>query len=198
MSEGKELNCEDYNHLIQELYYKQDTNLREQHNRSLPFQDALFDRWERAKILGFGKGTSIYNSAVIFGDVSVEEETWIGPHVILDGSGGAIKIGNTCSIASGVQIYTHDTIAWALSGGVLEPHCGKVEIGDSTYIGPQSIISASVKIGSRCVIAANSFVKSNVPDNKIMGGTPAKILGEVKFEEGRPVLVYKSGKLNKI
>ena len=28
--------------------------------RSLPFADGLFDRWERARRLGFGEGASIY------------------------------------------------------------------------------------------------------------------------------------------
>ena len=36
--------------------------------RSLPFQDALFDRWERARRLGFAPDASIYNSSAVFGN----------------------------------------------------------------------------------------------------------------------------------
>ena len=32
--------------------------------------DALFDRWERARRLGFAPDASIYNSSAVFGDVN--------------------------------------------------------------------------------------------------------------------------------
>ena len=86
-------------------------------SRTLPFGDYVVDRWEKARLLGFGEGTSIYDSALVLGDVSVGENTWIGPGTILDGTGG-LSIGSFCSISAGVQIYTHDTVAWATSGGV--------------------------------------------------------------------------------
>ena len=84
--------------------------------RTLPFADYVVDRWEKARALGFGEGASIYDSALVIGDVSVGEQTWIGPGVVLDGSGG-LSIGAYCSISAGVQIYSHDTVAWATSGG---------------------------------------------------------------------------------
>lgn len=73
--------------LIQKLKSHFDVSFLEELNRSLPFADLLFDRWERAKMLGFGEGTSVYDSAYIFGDVKVGKNTWIGPFTILDGSG---------------------------------------------------------------------------------------------------------------
>jgi carbonic anhydrase/acetyltransferase-like protein (isoleucine patch superfamily) len=91
--------------------------LRTRWSRSLAFADAIFDRWERAQTLGFGAGASIYDSAMDYGDVEVGAETWVGPFVVLDGSGGGLRIGEYCSISAGVQIYTHDTVFWALSGG---------------------------------------------------------------------------------
>lgn len=178
---------------IRQAYEDADDRLRQQFDRSLPLQDALFDRWERARKLGFGEGTSIYNSAVIFGPVTVGAESWIGPYVILDAAGGGIAIGSTCSISCGVQIYTHDTIAWALSGGALEPRRGPVKIGDRCYIGSQSVITAGVTIGSRVVVAANSVVNRDVPDGVIVGGTPARRLGRVEFRDGKPVLAYDDG-----
>ena len=62
------------------------------YNRMLPFGDYLIDRWEKAKFLGFGEGTSIYDNVLVIGDVKVGKNTWIGPNVILDGSGG-LEIG---------------------------------------------------------------------------------------------------------
>mgnify|MGYP003351887026 FL=1 len=103
---------------LRRLKEQRDQELRAAFDRSLPFADAQFDRWERAKLLGFGDKTSIYDSSFIFGDVKVGFETWIGPFTLLDGSGGGLTIGDHCSISAGVHIYTHDTVLWAVSGGV--------------------------------------------------------------------------------
>jgi len=161
------------------LYRTQDLFLRQRYQRSLPFQDSLFDRWERANDLGFGPDTSIYNSAIVFGQVHVGSSTWIGPNTLLDGSGGSLVIGSFCSISSGVHIYTHDTVLWALSGGLCPRKEGSVRIGDRVYIGSQSVIALGTTIGSQCVIAANSFVNSDVPDRSIVGGSPASLIGKV-------------------
>lgn len=75
-------------------------------DRGLPFADCFVDRWEKAEALGFGKGTSIYDSSLVLGDVKVGENSWIGPNTVLDGSGG-LEIGSNCSISAGVQIYSH-------------------------------------------------------------------------------------------
>ena len=172
-----------------DAYAQRDSWLRTEHQRSLPMQDAFDDRWKRAVTLGFGDGTSIYNSAAVFGDVRVGTGTWIGPYVILDGSGG-LSIGSTCSISCGVHIYTHDTVSWALSGGKLPYRKIPVLIGNCCYIGSQVVVAAGVTIGDECVVSANSFVKDDVPPRTIVGGTPAVRIGEVIFENGIPKLVY--------
>lgn len=158
-----------------ELRKKLDSSFLIELNRSLPFADVLFDRWERAKVLGFGEGTSVYDSCHIFGNVTIAENTWIGPFTILDGSGG-LTIGSNCSISAGVQIYSHDSVDWATSGGK-EPYTySETTIGDNCYVGPNTIISKGVKIGVGCVIGANSFVNKSFPAGSKIGGTPAKIL----------------------
>lgn len=165
--------------LLTNCYHEREKFLQEKFGRSLPFQDAMFDRWERAEKLGFGNGASVYNSSAIFGKVSVGRNSWIGPNTILDGSGAELTIGSYCSVSAGVHIYTHDTVLWALSMGELDKHVAPVTIGNAVYIGSQSIIAAGTSIGTRCVIAANSFVSGNVPDGTVFGGSPARQLGTV-------------------
>jgi acetyltransferase-like isoleucine patch superfamily enzyme len=164
------------------VYRRLDRDLRTQYDRSLGLGDALMDRWERARTLGFADGASIYNSAVVLGRVTVGEQTWIGPYVMLDGSGGGISIGRYCSISAGTHIYTHDTVHWALSGGKLPFRQGAVAIGDCCYIASQCVIAAGVTIGNRCVVAANSFVSDNVADASIVGGSTARLIGRVTGE----------------
>ena len=134
------------------------------------------DRWERAEALGFEKGSSIYDSAVVLGDVKVGENTWIGPNVVLDGSGG-LEIGSNCSISAGVQIYSHDSVDWAISGGKESYKHAKTIIEANCYIAPNVIVQKGVMIGKGSVIGANSFVNRNIPAGSKAFGTPAEIKG---------------------
>ena len=58
--------------------------VQNQFNRTLPFGDYVVDRWQKAKELGFGEGTSVYDSSLILGDVKVGSHTWIGPFTVLE------------------------------------------------------------------------------------------------------------------
>ena len=147
--------------------------LRGRWNRTLPFSETVFDRWEKARFLGFGEGSSVYDSCHIFGDVTVGENTWVGPFTILDGTGG-LEIGSHCSISAGVQIYTHDTVRWAVSGGKEPPSRSPVKIMDRCYIGPNAVISRGVTIGPGAVVGANSLVLADVPAGAKVYGTPAR------------------------
>jgi len=161
--------------LIEQLKVELNKKFSVELNRSLPFTDLLFDRWERAQLLGFGNKSSVYDSSYIFGDVYVGENTWIGPFTILDGSGG-LKIGSNCSISASVQIYSHDSVKWATSGGTEPYEYESTVIEDNCYIGPNSIISKGVKIGHNSIIGANSFVNKSFPPYSKIAGTPAKII----------------------
>jgi len=172
------------------LYLEREEELKEEFSRSLSFQDALFDRWERARRLGFGEGASIYNSTQVFGNVSVGKHTWIGPYVILDASKSSLIIGDYCSIAAGTHIYTHDSVEWALTGGKAKAKIGPVSIGNCCYIGSQAVIAAGVTIGDQCVVGANSFVNNSVPPRTVVAGSPAKIIGRVEFNGGKASLVF--------
>ena len=150
----------------------------DQWNRTLPFGEYVVDRWEKAGLLGFGEGSSIYDSAVVIGTVSVGSNTWIGPWVMLDGSGG-LSIGSHCSISAGVQIYTHDSVEWATSGGKSEIARAPTHVGDNCYIGPNAIIAKGVNIGSGCIIGANSVVLGDVSANTKAFGNPCRSVGIV-------------------
>ena len=148
----------------------------EKWQRFLPFGDYISDRWEKARLLGFGEGTSIYDSSLVLGKVIVGRNTWIGPFTVLDGSGG-LEIGDYCSISAGVQIYSHDTVDWAITGGEALSKFAATKIGNRCYLGPNVIVSKGVNIGSGSVIGANSFVRTNIPPGVKAWGSPAKIIG---------------------
>lgn len=154
-------------------------NMLRQFNRSLPIMELFTDRWERARLLGFGEGTSVYDSCCIFGKISVGGNTWIGPFTVLDGSGG-LEIGSNCSISAGVQIYSHDTVQWATSGGTSPYEYSATKIGNNCYIGPSSIIAKGVEIGDGSIVGANSFVNKSFPAGSKLAGSPARLLNDTK------------------
>jgi acetyltransferase-like isoleucine patch superfamily enzyme len=156
-----------------ELYERLRQEKRERFNRVLPFGDYFVDRWERARYLGFGEGTSIYDNVVVIGDVRVGRDTWIGPNVVLDGSGG-LEIGSNCSISAGVQLYSHDSVRWALSGGAAPYEHARTVVGDHCYLGPNVIVQKGVTIGRGCLVGANSFVTADLPAGTKAYGNPAK------------------------
>lgn len=158
--------------------------VRERWHRSLPFADYLVDRWEKARWLGFGEGTSVYDSVLIFGPVRVGRNTWIGPFTVLDGSGG-LEIGDHCSISVGVQIYTHDSIEWSLSGGEKPIVRSPTKIGSRCYLGPNVVVARGITIGDGCVIGANSVVLDDIPAGSKAFGSPCRVVGRTDDRSSR-------------
>ena len=149
--------------------------IKEEFNRHVSIGDLFSDRFGTARDYGFGEGTSCYDNVLIIGEVSVGKHSWIGPNVILDGSGGLV-IGDYVSISAGVQIYTHDTVEWSTSLGREPIARSETRIGSGVYIGPNSIIQRGVRIGDRSVIGAMSFVNCDIPADAKAFGSPAKIV----------------------
>ena len=136
--------------------------VKDRFDRHVSIQDLLSDRWETASFYGFGEGTSCYNNVLIVGDVKVGENTWIGPNVILDGSGG-LEIGDYVSISAGVQIYSHHTVDWSTSLGSKPVNRQSTRIGNGVFLGPNSVIQMGTSIGDKAVIGAMSFVNKDIP-----------------------------------
>ncbi len=149
-----------------------DNDMKTQFKRHVSIGDLIIDRWERAKTYGFGEGTSCYDNVLIIGEVKVGKNCWIGPNVILDGSGG-LTIGDNCSISAGAQIYTHDSVQWATSMGEAEICRKPTTIGNGVYVGPQSIVTMGITVGDQCVIGAMSLVMESLAPRAKAYGIPA-------------------------
>jgi len=138
-----------------------------------------------------GKGSTIHMWANFFepNGIRIGTDTIIGDHAFLDGR-APLVIGSHVDIASSVMIYNseHD-----LEKNDFSVRTEPVEIGDYVFIGPRVIILPGVKIGKGAVVAAGAVVTKDVPDFAIVGGVPAKVIGERKNKNpnyylGRPRL----------
>lgn len=138
-----------------------------------------------------GRGSTFHVGAQFFypKNIKVGEGTIIGYGIFIDGR-DKVAIGSHTDIASEVMIYNseHD-----LSDPDFSAIHAPVSIGDYCFIGPRAIIMPGVTIGNGAVVAGGAVVTKDVPDMAIVGGVPAKIIGErklksLKYKLGRPRL----------
>lgn len=94
-------------------------------------------------------------------------------------SEGSIRIGESCLISAycyigpGNHKFSEKEIPVMQQG--MEEGRG-VFIGKNVWIGARATILDGVSIGDNVVVAAHSFVRDDVPEGAIVGGTPARIL----------------------
>ena len=90
-----------------------------------------------------------------------------------------VTIGDYVQITKDVKFFCHGA-AWVLRRE--NPNVdffGKIKVGNNVYIGNNSLIMPGVTIGDNVIIAAGSVVAKTIPNDSIVGGNPAKIIGNV-------------------
>lgn len=103
--------------------------------------------------------------------IEIRHQTQIGSGFYIGHWGGIVvhpraKIGKNCNISQGV------TIGQSNRG----KRAGVPVIGNSVFIGPGAKIFGAITIGNNVAIGANAVVTSDVPDNAVVAGIPARIL----------------------
>ena len=102
-----------------------------------------------------------------------------------------IYLHNNIKIATGVYFCTHDIIELMFND---EPNCvnelrkstqkerferhkDKIEVYDNVFLGANAMLMGGVKVGPNAIVAANSVVTKDVPENSVVAGNPARVIG---------------------
>lgn len=142
---------------------------------------------ERAAMLGLPSGCRVRESAklILPQNLVCGEYVWVGENVVLDASGG-LQVGSHTTFAVGALVWTHSSV---LSNLEMDNRSGNpwivrkpTNIGSGCYIGGPSSIYPGVTIGNKVIVLPMSVVTEDVPDNVMVGGSPAKIIRTIDEE----------------
>lgn len=130
------------------------------------------------RILGMqiGAGSSVHMGLTLYNPAGIQigEDTIVGERCVLDGR-ARLTIGDHVDIATDVMIYNseHD-----VNDPKFKAITAPVEIEDYVFIGPRAIILPGVTVGKGAVVGAGAVVTKDVAPFTIVGGVPAKVIGE--------------------
>jgi maltose O-acetyltransferase len=107
-------------------------------------------------------------------NVSIGNNVVVNQRVLLDGRGNGLFIGDHVDIAQ-------ECIIWSLTHDPNNNDHGTIKgttiIEDYVWIGARATILSNVHIHKGAVIGTCSVVTKDIPENAIVAGIPAKIIG---------------------
>lgn len=138
---------------------------------------ALFAEPMRPLILGHG--CAIAAQAYLHGPITLGQRVSINARASLDGGRVGIVIGDDTRIATGATLYAFDH---GISAGARvweQPVTSQgIRIGADVWIGAHAGVTDGVCIGDHAVIGMGAVVTRDVAEWAIVGGVPARVLGD--------------------
>ena len=96
-----------------------------------------------------------------------------------------VKIGDNCQFAPNVAIYTAGHPVYPSTRDSLFEYGKEVTIGDSVWLGGNTVVCPGVHIGNNVVIGAGSVVTKDIPDWSIAAGNPCRVIRKVTEADRR-------------
>ena len=125
-------------------------------------------------------GAFVAPTAVLIGDVTVEDgaSVWFG--AVLRGDFNKIVVGAGSSVQDNTVIHTNESLPTTIGRNVTVGHLSLLEgceIEDGALIGMGSIVLNRARIGRRAMLAAGSVVREDqeVPSEVLAAGVPAML-----------------------
>ena len=97
-----------------------------------------------------------------------------------------VSIGTNVHIAANVRFVTHDMFHLMFNHmgdaeNNLNKYTGEIYIGNNVSIGANTILVYGANLSDNTIVAAGSVVTKKFPPNSIIGGNPARVIGD--FDE---------------
>lgn len=126
-----------------------------------------------------GEGASIAAHAFVHGPVELAAHVSVNPYATLDGGRRGIRIGEGTRIATRASLFAFDHGVDPSQTIRQQPVRSQgIVIGRDVWIAAGATITDGVQIGDQAVIGAGAVVTRDVPARAIVGGVPARILGQ--------------------
>ncbi len=137
---------------------------------------SLRNAWYRRAGVVLPASSSLHWRARFFSPSSLRigEFCTLGNDGFYDARAG-ITIGDCVNIAGEVRIYTHEH---DIQSPLFEEIGAPVTIGHHAYIGTRVTVLPGVSIGDGAVVASGAVVTSDVEAYTVVGGVPARKIGE--------------------
>jgi maltose O-acetyltransferase len=109
--------------------------------------------------------------------VKIGQGTYINDGILVASNKWPLHIGKNCAIGYRVSIkcITHDPrkpTADHLGVGLING--GPIKIGNRCWIGDNVFVREGITLGDDVIVGANSVVTKSFPDGAVIGGVPAK------------------------
>jgi len=94
-----------------------------------------------------------------------------------------IRLHNNVTIHKTAVIIPHDMVNGFLKRARPDmdyghrERLGCVEIMDNVYVADHVVILPGVRIGKNCIISTGSVVTQDIPENSVVAGNPARVVG---------------------
>jgi carbonic anhydrase/acetyltransferase-like protein (isoleucine patch superfamily) len=143
-----------------------------------------------------GETSYISSSASVIGKVTIGGECYVAPGAIVKGDYGEIIIGDGCSVQDNVIVHARPDEITIIGNNVTLGHgciVHNATIKDEAVIGMGAIVSDYAVVGHWCIVGEGAVVRarSQIPDEKIVVGIPAKEIGDVQDKHKEELTRFK-------
>ena len=123
-------------------------------------------------------------TAVLIGDVTVEERASVWYNAILRGDFSPIVVRRGANVQDGAVIHVTPGTGTEIGAGATIGHLCVIHaalIGEEALIGNGATVLDGAKVGARAMVAAGALVTPGreIPDGMLAVGVPAKVRGPV-------------------
>ncbi len=102
-----------------------------------------------------GRGSVILSNAYVGPSVSIGDFSIVNTHAVIE---------HGCRLGNSVIVSPNATL------------CGGVKIGMNTFLGVGACVAPGLELGENVTVGACSFVAESVNSNKLVYGTPARVI----------------------